>query len=214
MGNYLYVRFKKPSPERTCISVDKLTLPIKKPGFWANYLHDLESIWWIIIWTIAHFMKASDFELRSPAYELEKSKKKTLTDLLFPGLSEERWKFLATDTFYEYLDGIPNSLPKVKQIAGLMKSRLISAYHKRENSMDICEPILVSDECTFHREFLKDLRLHPFEDVDIVPMWEVPSDNTNTAPKSKQTSRGKIGGTKGIEDDIRRVVIVTPLDLS
>ena len=203
MGNYLYVRFQKALPEKTCMSADKLMLSTKEPGFWANYLHDLESVWWIIIWTYTHFLKASDVESKSLSYELEKNEKKTLNDILFPGLSEERWKFLATGSFYEYLDGIPKSFPRLKRIAKFMKSRLLSAYYARENSMDICEPILVSDECTLHRDILEGLRMCPFEDINVVPIWQARSKCASIAPDSKLSMKEETGDTRGIEGDIK-----------
>ena len=36
--------------------------------FWANYLHDLESIWWIIAWTSLNFEKIEDISA-VPQYE-------------------------------------------------------------------------------------------------------------------------------------------------
>ena len=30
------------------------------PTFWANYIHDLESIWWILIWTLLTYQKVGN----------------------------------------------------------------------------------------------------------------------------------------------------------
>ena len=72
MGLYLY-RTPGASSPRIREMLKRGRLPrIGKLGFWANYLHGLESLWWIIIYTMTHFIKAGDLKSNPTADELEK----------------------------------------------------------------------------------------------------------------------------------------------
>ena len=194
---------------------------IRKMGFWANYLHDLESLWWIIIYTMTHFLNIKDLKPKPPADELEKREENEIFKSIFSNTTypQEREKFLSTDIFFRYMREFSKFSPKMWYIARNIRARLINTYREREYKLDETKPILVSDKCTLHNEILQDIQdiqQHPCEDidVDIVPMWEIHSNNANNAPKTKQSSSEKTVDLRGIEGDIRRVIIVTHLALS
>ena len=194
---------------------------IGKLGFWANYLHDLESLWWIIIYTMTHFIKAGDLKSNPTADELEKREENEIFRSIFSNTTypQEREKFLSTDIFFRYMREFSKFAPKMWYIARNIRARLINTYREREYKLDETKPILVSDECTLHNEILQDIQdiqQHPCEDidVDIVPMWEVHSNNTKNASNTKWPSREKTVDSGEIEGDIRRVIIVTHLAFS
>ena len=176
----------------------------KEYGFWANYLHDLESVWWIVVWTITHFQKASDFELRSQAYELEREQKSLVNKKIFSVFEGylERQKFLSDErTFNYYISRFQNSFPAIRHISRVMRSRLMFTYYKREYDLDETVPILVSDEYLLHDNFLEVLRSHPCEDIEIVPIEEPPLNNSNTIPYSKRSMGEEVAIGKGMGDD-------------
>ena len=177
---------------------------IGKLGFWANYLHDLESLWWIIIYTMTHFIKAGDLKSNPTADELEKREENEIFKSIFSNTTypQEREKFLSTDIFFDYMREFSESFPKLWCIAKFMRSRLVHTYCKREFRLDETKPILVSDECTLHKEFLHFLHQHPCEDIDIVPMREIQSNNSGTTSNSKRSSKEKLGDLREIENDI------------
>ena len=177
---------------------------IRKMGFWANYLHDLESLWWIIIYTMTHFLKTKDLKPKPPADELEKREENEIFKSIFSNTTypQEREKFLSTDIFFDYMHEFSESFPKLWCIAKFMRSRLVHTYCKREFRLDETKPILVSDECTLHKEILHFLHQHPCEDIDIVPMREIQSNNSGTTSNSKRSSKEKLGDLREIENDI------------
>ena len=221
MGLYLY-RTPGASSPRIREMLKRGRLPrIGKMGFWANYLHDLESLWWIIIYTMTHFIKAGDLESKFTADELEKREENEIFKSIFsnPTYPQERENFLSTDIFFDYMHEFSKSFPKMWYIAKFMRARLVDAYREREYKLDETKPILILDGCTLHKEILQDMQdaqQHPCQDVDvdIIPMWKVHSNNANNAPKTKQSSSEKTVDLRGIEGDIRRVIIVTHLALS
>ena len=73
-----------------------------KVEFRFNPLHDLESIWWIALWTFLHFTPAdvSDTQLMKQ-YHIART--------LFPGISVDRDRnecFRSSDDFQEHLDAL------------------------------------------------------------------------------------------------------------
>ena len=162
----------------------------RKTGFWANYLHDLESLWWILVWTNTHFLKASDFESKSPAYELEKKKKDTINEMLFSHtkiLMERDYFFSSNESHYEHLGKVPNSFPNLRHIVKVMRQMLLFTYCMREEEMDDTIPILVSEDCSLHIDCLEQIRSHPWEDIEIIPIWKANSDGTGTIPDPRQS---------------------------
>ena len=136
---YRYRPFILPDPnnESSSYSFDG-----RRTGFWANYLHDLESLWWILVWTNTHFLKASDFESKSPAYELEKKKKEAINEALFSNTETMFWNrrffFSSDNTHYRCLGVVPNSFPNLRRIVKVMRQMLLFTFIKREREMDLC----------------------------------------------------------------------------
>ena len=154
---------------------------------------------------MTHFLKAKDLESKFTADKLKNREENEIFRSIFsdPTYPQDRKRFLSTGNFFHYMYGFSNYFPKLWRIAKLMRVRLLDTYRKREYKLDETKPILVTDECTLHKEILHFLHRHSCEGDDIVPMWEVHSNTTGIAPDSKRSSKEKIGDVRRIEDIIR-----------
>ena len=201
VSGYKYRPFIPPDPnnESSSYSFDG-----RRTGFWANYLHDLESLWWILVWTNTHFLKASDFESKSPAYELEKKKKDAINEMLFSHtkiLMEREYFFSSNGSHYKHLGKVPNSFPNLRHVVKVMRKMLLFTYFMREEEMDDTIPILVSDDCSLHIDCLEQLRSHPWEDIKIIPIWEATSNGTNAIPDRRQSVERRMEDEKAEDDE-------------
>ena len=157
-----------------------------------------------MVWTLTHFLKVSDFESKSPAYESEKMKKSSVNKRLFsyPTLVRERREFFHTDaTHFNWLGRVPNSFPNLRYIVKVMRPLLLLTFIKREREMDDTVPILVSDDCSLHIDCLKQLRSHPWEDIKIIPIWEATSNGTNAIPDRRQSVERRMEDEKAEDDE-------------
>ena len=156
-----------------------------------------------MIWTVANFQKAVDFESNSSAYKSERKRKIKVANKLFSNptihqeLEERRLFFSTFETYYKYTRSIPNTFPELLHIVELFKNQLLSNYFNIEKDLDLTTPILLSDadEGLLHNELLGTLRSSLCEDVNIVPIWTGPinrnSDRTEPNPIQEAGDRAE-----------------------
>ena len=134
-------------------------------GIYANYLHDLESILWIIIWTMFLYRKETiEFTDLKSMY----AQKDAGSDL-FSNETEgilNRVDFLTSkEAFTDQMEFIPEYYKNIKELATTFKDHLIKAYYKEEHKITAKDPIL-HPKNPIYRSILKTFRSHSIPDGD------------------------------------------------
>ncbi|KIJ06484.1 hypothetical protein PAXINDRAFT_91916, partial [Paxillus involutus ATCC 200175] len=113
----------------------------EQPPFRANSLHDLESLWWILMWVLHYHVDA-----RTPALSLEQE---TLYQRHFPGLSlgpgQTRLASLMVNVEVCLL---PAAFHSAALVANKLRCVLRNSYEKAEgySGVDITQPYLESSK--------------------------------------------------------------------
>lgn len=134
-------------------------------GIYANYLHDLESIFWILIWTMFIYRKKTieltDLESicrqKKAGSKLFSRKRASIinrTDFL---TSEER--------FIKQMEFIPEYFGSLKKLATAFKDHLLKVYCEEEHNIAVNVPITPRDE-SVHKSTLEIFRLYGVPDGD------------------------------------------------
>ena len=119
--------------------------------FWANYIHDLESIWWISVWVLYRFRKAT--EKRRVLTKVSEDHSCKL--FLKPDSPLPRLTFLTlNNSFKNYIENIPHPLYNLKKFVVECRQKLLSAYETIESSMKVNLPIYMTDGGMLHREIV------------------------------------------------------------
>ena len=123
--------------------------------FWANYIHDLESIWWIAVWVLYRFQKPEQ-KRKTPR---EIPKEGPWEPFLNLGSLTSRTGFFNFDMrFLKHIHSIPNPVLALKIFVLKCKQVLDTAYMAEETHMKMNSPIKMSEGCTIHKKILKLLR--------------------------------------------------------
>ena len=140
-----YIGEKTSSEYSFCQSQQDEELPKQ---FWANYIHDLESIWWIVVWT--YFLFKKDTEEGTPT---------TKSELTFENLfqsskvSDCRYNFLSHPEIFEVnMKKVTYGIPELAKIVLKIRRKLLAAYALEEIGMDKTLPILMKSDCKIHEE--------------------------------------------------------------
>lgn len=140
-----------------------------KCDFYHNHLHDLESLWWIFVWSAFVYEKApamdDDESIELAAEQMQ------YYNLLFPSAisSEERVSFLAfEDTFFKYISYIPPSFHVQKEMIDIFRYVLVKAYQKSEEK--ITGPLHFSSPVV-HEDIMGALIDVKFPDLEVVPVF-------------------------------------------
>ena len=129
-------------------------------GIYYNYIHDLESVWWIAVWALFNFEKKDigANEIDSWAAKQRKLNK----DTLFSGTvgNQDRIEFLSMRKTYakktkclpEYFENLPTTL-------GTIAEAIIELYQLKElnyqvNESNKEEPILWDESSIIHGIFI------------------------------------------------------------
>ena len=105
------------------------------PPFFYNDLHDLESLWWIAIWTIFNPSASSEMTLSSADASEGPKQRDIAKNLLFPQSNEtvKRSLFLRTNVHYwDYLAWM--RFDPLKNALGDIRTALVDKYSKFEAS--------------------------------------------------------------------------------
>ena len=136
--------------------------------FWFSYIHDLESIWWILMWTLLKYQKAGDINNAVESSTEVQSRILTAEKLFHSdGFLVARYNILMLGgTLNRIAMTIPNSFEGLVNVAAIFKERLISAYKEEEEKSIF--PIKLTDNGSMHRDILMDFRTSAIEYFDVV----------------------------------------------
>ena len=165
--------------------------------FWANYLHDLESLWWIIVKTLFTFEETEALGSDSSAYQLQAKNRDEVVEMLFSGDGEGKTcmraaffydsEYSGYSYFDDYLKTIPCPLSALETIIREIRTKLHNAYKIKEYDMErLDRPIELSAGDTLHEEILKVLKSHPIENVDIIAIDDKPKADAERKEKTKR----------------------------
>ena len=142
--------------------------PDSIPLFYFTYIHDLESIWWIVIWILLEYRKAG-FEESTENYKIEiDQRKKNITKLFSMtgdlmhrvNLVNDSWRLMGLTNI------IPSSFKGLVQVASIFREKLASTYKEEEWKVDF--PIKLKDGGLLHQDILEAFRTSVIEYFDIV----------------------------------------------
>lgn len=153
-------------------------------GIYANYLHDLESMFWILIWTMSKYQmettKGIDPELIISQKEIR--------DILFSqkdGAKTSRELFLKNDsTFEKRLDLIPNYYEDLKKLARSFREHLYGAYREEEKNMK-ADGLIKPSEGSVHLSILETFKTTKIDEYRVIPINYAELESTPT--KSPQS---------------------------
>ena len=83
----------------------------------------------------------------------------------------------------------------------VMRQMLLFTFIKREREMDESVPILVSDDFSLHIDCLEQMKSHPWEDIEIIPILWATSNNA-TIPGLRQSVERQMKDEK-VEDEAK-----------
>ena len=142
-------------------------------GIYYNYIHDLESVWWIAVWALFNFEKK---DIGANKIDSWASKQRKLNkDILFSGTvgNQDRIEFLSMRKTYakktkclpEYFENLPTTL-------GTIAEAIIELYQLKELNYQVDEsnkeePILWDESSTIHGVFIG-LLSNVMEEFEIV----------------------------------------------
>ena len=127
-------------------------------GICANYIHDLESIWWIVIWTLFNYQEASLVASNGKEYRETSEAQKNTISQLFNGVKANatRYFFLSIPaTFTEFMKSAPQNLKKLKEAATHSRKLLVDHYIEKERKNIL--PIVLTDGGSLHAGILEAL---------------------------------------------------------
>ena len=140
-------------------------------GIHHNYIHDLESLWWILVWTAFVYEKMPD-----PTYETSAEwakAQRTSYNILFHGdaYSIDRQLFLIDiSTFKTRVKDVSPFLTGYARIIRYFRDLLLAEYNLMEK--DVPAPIYFSGSDAIHEDFLEKLSKREIEKGDVVSIWD------------------------------------------
>ena len=149
-------------------------------GVYYNYIHDLESVWWIIVWALFNFEKK---DAGTDSYTTRQ--RKLNKDKLFSGIidSNYRFKFLSVrESYAETIACLPKYFKNLSVMLGIIAKAITEFYRKKESNEEwgLKEGPIVWDECSnIHKIFIGLLDDVTTEQFEIV---RVPGINDKTDP--------------------------------
>ena len=141
--------------------------PSLVPLFYFTYIHDLESIWWILIWVLLGYRKAGSEE-STEDYKSEISQRKKNIAKLFSikqkltqrsDLVVDAWKLMA------FMEVVQDSFKGLVQVASIFREKLALTYKEEEWKVDF--PIKLKDGGLLHQDILEAFRTSVIEYFDV-----------------------------------------------
>ena len=134
-------------------------------GIYANYLHDLESIFWIIIWTMFLYRKETFETIDLKPMYAQKDAGSELFSKETQGVLNRKYFLTSKEIFTNRMKSIPEYYKNIKELATTFKDHLIKAYDKEERKITANDPIL-RPKNSIYRSILKTFRSHSIPDGD------------------------------------------------
>lgn len=139
-------------------------------GIYHSYTHDVESIWWVLVWTVFAYgeIPVPTDEISVKCAEVQKSSYRAL----FPSdmSIEARLSFFKKlSTFTEYIKQVSPFFHGQVSAIDFFRSMLLTKYKQTE--ANIQGPIYPSGANTIHDAFLKVLKKREINEGDIVSVF-------------------------------------------
>ena len=168
-------------------------------GIYYNYVHDLESLWWILVWTAFVYEKMPD-----PTYEMSAEwakAQRSRYNILFPGdmyIIDRQLFLIDNSTFKARVKDVSPFLTGYARIIRYFRDLLLAEYNLMEKDVPATVYFSRSGSDIIHEDFLEKLSKREIEKGIVVPIWgrtlrkrsvEAQSDSQQpNSKKSKMTS--------------------------
>ena len=162
-------------------------------GIYHNYIHDLESLWWILVWTVFVYEKMLDPTYETSAKWVEAQRNSY--NILFPGnlCIYGRFPFLKDVNVFEVrIKNISPFLEGYVHIVRYFRDLLLIEYDLMEK--DVPAPIYFSGSDAIHEDFLEKLSKREIEKGIVVSIWgrtlrkrSVEAQSDSQQPNSKKS---------------------------
>ena len=135
-------------------------------GVYYNYIHDLESVWWIIVWALFNFEKK---DAGTDSYTTRQ--RKLNKDKLFSGTTDSnyRFRFLSIrESYARTIRCLPKYFKNLPIMLGIIAKAITELYRKKESIEE--GPILWDESSNIHKIFiglLDDVTMEQFEIVRV-----------------------------------------------
>ena len=140
-------------------------------GVYYNYIHDLESVWWIVVWALFNFEKK---DAGTDSYTT--IQRKLNKDKLFSRTidSNYRFRFLSIrESYARTIRCLPKYFKNLSVMLGIIAKAITEFYRKKESNEEwgLEEgPIVWDESSNIHKIFiglLDDVTTEPFEVVRV-----------------------------------------------
>ena len=129
-------------------------------GILYNYIHDLESVWWIAVWALFNFEKKDAGTNKSDSQATRQ--RKFNKDTLFSGTvgNQDRFEFLSIQNAYaDTTECLPKYFANLPTTLGTIAEAIIELYQLKElnyqvNESNKEEPILWDESSIIHEIFI------------------------------------------------------------
>ena len=158
--------------EHKAYEKNRETNDTSKGGFY-NYIHDLESVWWIAVWALFNFEKK---DIGANEIDSQAAKQRKLNkDVLFPGTvdNQDRIEFLSMrKTYADTTECLPKYFENLSTTLDTIAEAIIELYQSKELNYQVDEsnkegPILWDESSNIHRIFIRLLNRVNTEEFEI-----------------------------------------------
>ena len=160
-------------------------------GIYYNYIHDLESVWWIAVWALFNFEKK---DIGANKIDSQAAKQRKLNkDVLFPGTvdNQDRIEFLSMrKTYADTTECLPKYFENLSTTLDTIAEAIIELYQSKELNYQVDEsnkeePILWDESSTIHGIFIG-LLSNVTEEFEIV---RIPGIDDEIPPATQSNKR-------------------------
>ena len=141
-------------------------------GIHHNYIHDLESLWWILVWTAFVYEKMPD-----PTYETSAEwaeAQRTSYNILFPGdtyITDRQLFLIDNSTFKARVKDVSPFLTGYARIIRYFRDLLLVGYNLMEKDVPATVYFSSSGSDIIHEDFLEKLSKREIEKGIVVSIW-------------------------------------------
>ena len=141
-------------------------------GIHHNYIHDLESLWWILVWTTFVYEKMPD-----PTYEMSAEwakAQRTSYNILFHGdayIIDSQLFLIDISTFKARVKDVSPFLTGYTHIIGYFRYLLLAGYNLMEKDVPATVYFSRSGSDIIHKRFLEKLSKREIEKGIVVSIW-------------------------------------------
>ena len=134
-------------------------------GIYANYLHDLESIFWILVWTLFVYRKDSAECADSESTHKQKTQGEELFLQDSAGLFDREQFLTSKENFDTKMESIPEYFGNLKVLITTFKDHLLDYYCEGEKNITLNGPIKPT-EGSVHNSILEAFKSYGIPDGD------------------------------------------------